>query len=111
MKDKDKLILLFNVYVGGIARENVFYALESLAKSLEGFFDDSVKTIYIPTTNIDKPAVQAVTDFPWKGTELILQLGEYLKSGDEESLKEQIETLCEFAKLYEEGQIEEDEEL
>ena len=74
MKDKDKLILLFNIYTGNINREDVADFLGRTIRAFSGYFDDSVKCIFTATEDESKPTVQAVTHFPVEGIELIEKL-------------------------------------
>lgn len=103
MKDKDKLILLFNIYTGNIARENVGDYLGRAIRAFSGYFDDTVKCIFTATEDESKPTVQAVTHFPIEGIELIEKLVEYTESNDEAKLAEQIETVKKFIKEFKEN--------
>ena len=100
MLDKDKLILLFNINVNDIDIADVSYFAEETAKQFERYFDDSVKCIFAITRNDDKPAVQAVTDFPTEGIEIIKSLAEALESGDEEVRDTQIKLLKGFIETH-----------
>lgn len=106
MKDKDKLLLLFNIYVGKLHGLDVADYLNTVAKNLSDFFDDSVKCIFAPTWNDNKPFIQAITDFPWTGCEIILQMEELIKDKNYEELSEVAKSLCEFAKAYQNGETE-----
>ena len=100
MKDKDKLILLFNLQIGGMGDVDVKNYIDAVAKNFSGFFDDSVKCIFAPTRDEAKPAVQAVTDFPWEGVELVLQMEKYIKENDFKELKSHAQAVCEYVKEY-----------
>ena len=100
MKDKDKLILLFNIYVGRVNPDDEYEYLYKVRNALDGFFDDSVKCFFAPTWDEDKPLIQAVTDFPVNGSDLILEMEKYLEEENYDELKERAKTLCEFVKEY-----------
>ena len=100
MKDKDKLILLFNIYVGRINPEDEYEYLTHSQRALDGFFDDSVKCFFAPTWDESKPLIQAVTDFPVSGSDLILEMEKCLEEENYDELKERAKTLCEFVKAY-----------
>lgn len=106
MKDKDKLILLFNIPVNRISQNDASTYVASFAKEMSGFFDDSVKTLFSATWDEAKPAVQAVTDFPSSGVELVLQMEKYIKEGNTEELKSHAQALCDIVKSLQEENTE-----
>lgn len=100
MKDKDKLILLFNIDVSGINEDEVNDFLFKSVKAFTGYFDDSVKCIFTATKQKDKQTVQAVTDFPIEGVSIIEKLNEYYKNGEKEKFEEQLDVLNKFAEEF-----------
>lgn len=109
MKDKDKLFLLFNLYVGHIAEKDIDNYAANIANSFTNYFDDSVKCIFRVTKNENLPAVQCITDFPWSGEEIVLQLENAIKKNDDFEIKERAKALCEIAKAFQDGIIKTDE--
>ena len=104
MLDKNKLILLFNIYVGGINTEDIFDYLQETTKGISSYFDDSVKCIFAITKNENKPAVENVTDFPTDGLAIIENLIELKDTGDERAFNIQLEAVRDFIKGYKNGQ-------
>ena len=100
MLDKDKLILLFNVYVGDISPEDTYEFLQETAKNFIGYFDESVKCIFAITKDESKQTVQNITDFPEDGMKLIEELVEFYKNDDKDALKLQIDAVQEFLQAY-----------
>ena len=99
MLDKDKLILLFNIQIGGISDADISEYINTVSENLSDPFDNSVRCIFAPTRDESKPAVQAVTDFPSNGWEIILQMEKYLKENDVEEIKNCARALCEIARF------------
>ena len=106
MKDKDKLILLFNIPVNRISQDDVSEYVMSFAEHISGFFDDSVKSLFSATWDETKPAVQAVTDFPSSGVELVLQMEKYIKENNTDELRSHAQALCDLVKTLQEGNTE-----
>jgi len=100
MLDKDKLILLFNVYIGDIDPTDAYEYVQEAAKSLREYFDESVKCIFAVTKDETTPVVQNVTDFPEDGMKLIEELVEFYENDDKDALKLQIEAVKEFLRTY-----------
>lgn len=98
MLDKDKLILLFNVNIKNINKDDVVEYVEQTAKSFKGWFDESVKCIFAVTENDEKPAVQNITDFTDKGMELIENLVKFYEEKNENAIEQQIKAVKEFLK-------------
>ena len=98
MKDKDKLILLFNLQIGGMSDADIKEYIHAVTENFSNFFDNSVKCIFAPTRDESKPAVQAVTDFPWEGCELILQMKKYLDENNIEEARNCANAICDIAK-------------
>lgn len=106
MKDKDKLILLFNVPVNGMADSDIPEYVNKFAGSLTGFFDDSVKCLFSVTRDTEKPAVQAVTDFPSDGINLVLQMEKYIKENNLEELRNHAQGVCDYVRALREENAE-----
>lgn len=100
MKDKDKLILLFNIDVSSLEPEDVNDYLGRTIKAFYGYFDDSVKCIFTATKDSSKPTVQSVTDFPVEGISLIEKLVEYIENNETNKLAEQKETVKKFIEEF-----------
>ena len=100
MKDKDKLLLLFNVDISNVNDEEAYDYVQMVAQSFRGYFDDSVKCIFAVSKNDDKPAVQNITNFPSDGMELIENLVKFHDEKNEPALKIQIEAVKEYLKAY-----------
>lgn len=106
MKDKDKLILLFNIPVNGIPESDINEYTLNFANHMSGYFDDSVKCLFSVVRDDTKPAVQAITDFPLEGTDLVLQMEKYIKENNLEELKNQAQAVCDYAKALREKKSE-----
>ena len=87
MKDKDKLILVFNLYVGNIAGEDIAEYIHNYIEFMGGYFDDSIKVIVVPAMERINPVIYSVKELPEMFFEEIEKLGESLTKGDETSLK------------------------
>lgn len=98
MKDKDRLLLLFNVYIGDINAEDAGGYMREVVRSMGDYFDDSVKCIFAPTRDKERPTIQAITDFPVKGIDLIRKLGEYIEENNDFEIKECAKAICELVK-------------
>ena len=46
--DKDKLILIFYIGIGGLSQENAYEIFQSISHEIDNMFDESVKTIIMP---------------------------------------------------------------
>ena len=100
MLDKDKLILLFNVYIGDIDPSDSYDFLQETAKGFRDYFDESVKCIFAITKDESKQTVQNVTDFPEDGMTLIKELVELYENGDKEALDLQVKAVKDFLDTY-----------
>lgn len=47
MQDKDKIIIVFYIDVSRINRDDVYEYTSYVAKHFNGYFDDSVKTVFV----------------------------------------------------------------
>lgn len=100
MKDKDKLILLFNIDVSNIDDTNVNDFLGRTIRAFSNYFDESVKCVFTATRDSSKPTVQAVTQFPVEGTTLLDDLIKYYENGEEEKLAEQVDAIKALIKEF-----------
>lgn len=100
MLDKDKLILLFNVYTGDINDDDVYEYVQETAKGFKNYFDDSIKCIFAITKDETKPAVQNITDFPENGISIIEELIKFKEEGDDKALNMQFNILKSFINEY-----------
>lgn len=46
--DKDKLILIFYIGIGGLSQEKAYEILQNISHKIDNMFDESVKTIIMP---------------------------------------------------------------
>lgn len=46
--DKDKLILIFYIGIGGISQQKAYEILQNISHEIEDMFDESVKSIIMP---------------------------------------------------------------
>lgn len=46
--DKDKLILIFYIGIGGLSQEKAYEILQNISHEIDNMFDESVKTIIMP---------------------------------------------------------------
>lgn len=106
MKDKDKLILLFNIPVNGIPESVINEYIFKFANDMLRYFDDSVKCLFSAVRDDTKPAVQAITDFPLEGIDLVLQMEKYIKENNLEELKNHAQAVCDYAKALREKKSE-----
>ena len=100
LMDKDKLLLLFNLYVGDMDREDWYNFTQETANSFRGYFDDSVKCIFAITEDESKPSVQNITEFPTDGMDMIRELVRLYESKDKEALDIQIKAVKNFLEEY-----------
>ena len=98
MKDKDKLILLFNININDVGVEDIYEYTQQTANAFNGWFDDSVKCVFAITKNDNAPAVQNITNFSDDGMDLIRNIVELYQEGDTKSLEAQINLLKDFLK-------------
>lgn len=54
MKDKDKLIIVWYLYIGGMSKSCVIEHYVKCKHEMDSIFDDSIKTIIIPSETEDK---------------------------------------------------------
>lgn len=54
MKDKDKLIIVWYLYIGGMSKSCAIEHYTKCKHEMDSIFDDSVKTIIIPSESEDK---------------------------------------------------------
>ena len=98
--DKDKLLLLFNIYIEGRVDEDAYDFVQEISHSFNGFFDDSVKCIFSMTRDASKPSVQNITEFPDDGMDMIRELVRLYENNDKEALAIQIDAVKKFLEEY-----------
>ena len=98
MQDKDKLFLLFNVYVAGMHEPTITDALTGFGDRVAKMFDDSVKVFIHPTRDENKSPIEVITNMKAEWNDLILEMEKYLKDGNDEELKTQAKLLCDLVK-------------
>lgn len=54
MKDKDKLIIVWYLYIGGMSKSCAIEHYVKCKHEMDYIFDDSIKTIIIPSESEDK---------------------------------------------------------
>ena len=60
LKDKDKLIIVGNVYVKELNRERGIRIINSIKDYLENSFDDTVKVIVMPVLSEEKQGIEVL---------------------------------------------------
>ena len=103
MKDKDKLILALNLYVGEVASEDIADYIEAYVKAMSGYFDDSVKVLIIPTRERIEPVIYAVTEAPDMIYREIEKIKKNVLDDDFTELKINALRLCELANECKKG--------
>lgn len=98
MMDRDKLILIVNLCINGIAEEDKIKFIEESSERIGKFFDESVKCIFVPTTDETKPLMQPVTFFPYMSPDFVAAMEKALKENDEDALRDGIRSICIVAK-------------
>ena len=87
MMDKDKLILVLNLYVGDICSEDMTDYITNYSKIMENAFDDSVKVIIVPTMDRINPVIYSVKEMPEIFFEEIDKLAKNVVDGNEIELR------------------------
>lgn len=90
IKDKDKLIIVGNVYVKELNRERGIRMINSIKEYLENSFDDTVKVLVMPVLTEDKQGIEILNPI-FADNNLLVKLNEsyekILKLSEEKSLK------------------------
>ena len=60
LKDKDKLIIVGNVYVKELNRERGIRMINSIKEYLENSFDDTVKVLVMPVLSEEKQGIEVL---------------------------------------------------
>lgn len=60
LKDKEKLIIVGNVYVKELNRERSVYMLNNIKEYLENKFDDTVKVLVMPVLTEEKQGIKVL---------------------------------------------------
>lgn len=60
LKDKDKLIIVGNVYVKELNRERGIRMINSIKEYLENSFDDTVKILVMPVLSEEKQGIEVL---------------------------------------------------
>ena len=58
--DKDKLILIFYIGIGGLSQEKAYEILQNISHEIDNMFDESVKTIIMPVRDGDDIRVEPI---------------------------------------------------
>ena len=90
IKDKDKLIIVGNVYVKELNRERGIRIINSIKEYLENSFDDTVKVLVMPVLSEEKQGIEVLNPV-FADNNLLSKLNEcyekILKLLEEKSLK------------------------
>ena len=90
LKDKDKLIIVGNVYVKELNRERGIRMINSIKEYLENSFDDTVKVLVMPVLTEEKQGIKVLNPI-FADNNLLVKLNEsyekLLKLLEEKSLK------------------------
>lgn len=90
LKDKDKLIIVGNVYVKELNRERGIRIINSIKEYLENSFDDTVKVLVMPVLSEEKQGIEVLNPV-FADNNLLGKLNEcyekILKLLEEKSLK------------------------
>lgn len=90
LKDKEKLIIVGNVYVKELNRERGVRMFNNIKEYLENKFDDTVKVLVMPVLNEEKQGIEVLNPV-FADNNLIKKLNEnyekILKTLEEKSLK------------------------
>ena len=85
--DKDKLILIFYIGIGGLSQEKAYEILQNISHEIDNMFDESVKTIIMPVRDggdirVESIYMQTITNNEDKNrlTETINKLGQAVKN-------------------------------
>lgn len=85
--DKDKLILIFYIGIGGLSQEKAYEILQNISHEIDNMFDESVKTIIMPVRDggdirVEPIYMQTITNNEDKNrlTETINKLGQAVKN-------------------------------
>lgn len=58
--DKDKLILIFYIGIGGLSQEKAYEIFQNISHEIDNMFDESVKTIIMPVRDGDDIRVEPI---------------------------------------------------
>lgn len=58
--DKDKLILIFYIGIGGLSQEKAYEILQNISHEIDNMFDESVKTIIMPVRDSSDIRVEPI---------------------------------------------------
>ena len=90
LKDKEKLIIVGNVYVKELNRERSVHMFNNIKEYLENKFDDTVKVLVMPVLNEEKQGIEVLNPV-FADKNLLDKLNEnyekILKTLEEKSLK------------------------
>ena len=90
LKDKEKLIIVGNVYIKDLAKERGIRMMNSIKEYLENKFDDTVKVLVMPVLSEEKQGIEVLNPV-FADKNLLDKLNEnyekILKTLEEKSLK------------------------
>lgn len=90
LKDKEKLIIVGNVYIKDLARERGIRMMNSIKEYLENKFDDTVKVLVMPVLTEEKQGIEVLNPV-FADNNLLSKLNDsyekILKTLEEKSLK------------------------
>ena len=90
IKDKDKLIIVGNVYVKELNRERGIRIINSIKEYLENSFDDTVKVLVMPVLTEEKQGIEVLNPI-FADNNLLVKLNDsyekILKLLEEKSIK------------------------
>ena len=90
IKDKDKLIIVGNVYVKELNRERGIRIINSIKDYLENSFDETVKVLVMPVLSEEKQGIEVLNPV-FADNNLLAKLNEsyekILKLSEEKSIK------------------------
>lgn len=90
LKDKEKLIIVGNVYIKDLARERGIRMMNSIKEYLENKFDDTVKVLVMPVLTEEKQGIEVLSPV-FADNNLLSKLNnsyeKILKTLEEKSLK------------------------
>jgi len=58
--DKDKLILIFYIGIGGLSQQKAYEILQNISHELKEMFDETVKSIIMPVRDNDDIRVESI---------------------------------------------------
>ena len=87
MMDKDKLILVLNLYVGDVNGSAMHDYINRYGQMMSNIFDDSVKVIIVPTMERINPVMYSVKEMPEMFFQEIDKLAKNVVEGNEIELR------------------------